>query len=106
MPKYLLEASYTAEGARGVRDKGGSSRRDAATHAVESLGGTVESFHFAFGDADAVVIVDMPDNVSIAAAAVTINASGAVTLRTTVLMTPEEMDQATEKSVEYTPPGA
>jgi uncharacterized protein with GYD domain len=73
---------------------------------IESLGGTVESFHFAFGDDDAYVIVDMPDNVSVAAVAMTINASGAVTAKTTVLLTPEEVDQAAQKSVDYTPPGS
>jgi uncharacterized protein with GYD domain len=106
MPKYLVQASYTAEGLKGVLAKGGSSRPEAIRPMIESLGGTVESFHFAFGDDDAYVIVDMPDNVSVAAVAMTINASGAVTAKTTVLLTPEEVDQAAQKSVDYTPPGS
>jgi uncharacterized protein with GYD domain len=89
----------------GILEKGGSSRRDAVKPMVEALGGSVEGFYFAFGDADAFVILDMPDNVSVAAVAMTVNASGAVSAKTTVLLTPEEVDQATQKSVDYTPPG-
>jgi uncharacterized protein with GYD domain len=106
MPKYLLEASYTLEGVKGVQKEGGSSRQDAAKTAIEGLGGTVEAFYFAFGDADAYVIVDMPDNVSAAAAAVAVNAGGGVAVKTTVLLTPDELDQATQKTVDYRPPGA
>lgn len=73
---------------------------------AEALGGSVEGFYFAFGDADAYVILDMPDNVSVAAVAMTVNASGAVSAKTTVLLTPEEVDQATQKSVDYAPPGS
>jgi uncharacterized protein with GYD domain len=106
MPKYLVQASYTADGLKGVLEKGGSSRREAVRPMVEALGGSVESFHFAFGDADAYVILDMPDNVSTAAVAMTVNASGAVSAKTTVLLTPEEVDAASQKSVDYTPPGS
>jgi uncharacterized protein with GYD domain len=105
MPKYLIEASYTADALKGILDKGGSSRPDAVRPMVEGLGGTVESFYFAFGDADAYVILDMPDDVSAAAVAMTVNASGAVRAKTTVLLTPAEVDQAAEKSVDYSPPG-
>ena len=105
MPKYLIQASYTADGLKGILDKGGSSRPDAIRPMVEALGGTLEGFYFAFGDADAYVIIDMPDNVSTAAVAMTVNASGAVSAKTTILLTPAEVDQAAEKSVDYTPPG-
>src|SRR5216110_263121 len=105
MPKYLIEASYTTEGAKGLLKDGGTKRRQAAEQAIKSAGGKLEAFYFAFGDRDALVIVDAPDHATIAAASVAINASGAVTAKTTVLMTPEEMDQATKKSVSYTPPG-
>ncbi|MGH2850204.1 MAG: GYD domain-containing protein, partial [Solirubrobacteraceae bacterium] len=62
MPKYLVRASYTVEGVKGLRSAGGTSRRDAVAKLAESLGGTLESFHFAFGETDAFVILDMPDN--------------------------------------------
>jgi uncharacterized protein with GYD domain len=105
MPKYLINARYTAEGAKGVLKGGGSARRSAAQEAIESVDGRMEAFYFAFGEDDAVVIVDAPDNTSVAAAALAINATGAVQTRTTVLMTPEEVDQATKKTVRYRPPG-
>ena len=105
MPKYMIHVSYTAEGARGLQNDGGTKRRKAAQGLVESLGGKLEAFYFAFGDTDAVVIVDLPDVASAAAASVALAASGAVTGKTTVLFTPEEMDQATKKSANYTPPG-
>jgi uncharacterized protein with GYD domain len=73
---------------------------------AESVGGSLESFHFAFGDSDAYVIVDLPDNEAAAAVALTVNTSGAVTTKTVVLMTPEEVDAAAKRSVDYRPPGA
>src|SRR5918992_1054461 len=100
MPKYLFEASYTFEGVKGVQREGGSSRRDAVAKAVESVGGRLESFYFAFGDRDAYVIVDLPDNESAAAVALTVNAAGGATVRTVVLLTPEEVDAAAQRSVE------
>ena len=106
MPKYLVQASYTPDGLKGIMEKGGSSRPEAVKSVAEGLGGTLESFYFAFGESDAYVVLDMPDNVSVAAVAMTVNASGAVTIKTTVLLTPEEVDQAAQKSVDYTPPGA
>jgi len=105
MPKYLLQASYTADGAKGLVKDGGSKRRAAANTLIESLGGKVECFYFAFGKTDVVAIADFPDSVSAAAASLTLSASGAVTGQVTVLLTPEELDQATQKSGKYTPPG-
>jgi uncharacterized protein with GYD domain len=105
MPKYMLEVSYTLEGARGLLKDGGTKRRQAAQALAQSLGGTVESFYYAFGDADALVIVDLPDAASAAAASLALATSGAVTGKTIVLFTPEEMDAATKKSSSYTPPG-
>ena len=105
MPKYLICASYTAEGARGLLKDGGTKRRQAAEQALKSAGGKLEAFYFAFGDNDAYVIVDAPDHASVAAASVAINATGAVTTKTTVLLTPEEIDQATKKAVSYRAPG-
>jgi uncharacterized protein with GYD domain len=105
MPKYLVMASYTAEGVKGLLKDGGTKRRQAAQAAVESVGGRVEAFYFAFGDHDAVVIIDAPDNASVASASMAINASGTVQTKTTVLLTPEEIDQATRKTASYQPPG-
>ena len=106
MPKFLFEASYTLEGVRGIQGAGGSSRRDAVAMVAESVGGKLEGFYFAFGPSDAYVVVDLPDNESATAIALTVNASGAVAVKTVVLLTPEEVDAAAKRSVEYRPPGA
>ena len=106
MPKFMFEASYTQEGAKGVQSAGGSSRRDAVAQVAKSVGGKLESFHFAFGESDAYVIVDLPDNESAAAVALTVNAAGGAAVRTVVLLTPEEVDAAAKRSVDYRPPGA
>jgi uncharacterized protein with GYD domain len=106
MPKFLIEASYTLEGVKGVQSAGGSSRREAVAQVAESVGGRLEAFYFAFGDHDAYVIADLPDNESAAAVAVTVNAAGGATVKTVVLLTPEEVDAAAQRSVEYRPPGA
>jgi uncharacterized protein with GYD domain len=105
MAKYLLETNYTLEGIRGVKAKGGSARVAAAKELIEGLGGKVESFYFAFGGSDVFVIADMPDNVSAAAAALTVSAGGGVTTKTIALITPEEMDAAAKMQATYRPPG-
>ena len=105
MPKYLVQASYTREGVQGLLKEGGSSRRQAIEQLLKGMGATLEAFYYAFGDNDVVTIVDAPDNVTTAAVSLVINASGAVTTKTTVLLTPEEVDAATKKSVNYRPPG-
>jgi uncharacterized protein with GYD domain len=105
MPRYLIEASYTLEGVKGLTKEGGSKRREAASAAIQGLGGKVESFYFAFGDPDAIVIADLPDNASAAAASLAINASGAVNVKTRVLLTTEEIDSAVKKTVNYRAPG-
>lgn len=106
MPKFLIEANYVGEGVKGLLKDGGTSRRAAVEKLLASVGGKVESFYYAFGDTDAYVTVDVPDNITAAAVALTVAASGAVNLKTTVLMTPEEIDQATKKSPAYRAPGA
>lgn len=105
MAKYLLQASYTAEGAKGLLKDGGTKRRAAAKTLIESLGGKIDCLYFAFGKTDVVAIVDMPDSASAAAASLAIGASGGLTGKLTVLLTPEELDQAAKKSAKYTPPG-
>jgi uncharacterized protein with GYD domain len=106
MAKYLVEASYTREGVAGVQAKGGSSRRDAVAEMVANLGGQLESFYFGFGDRDAYVVVDLPDIEAAAAVALAVNASGGATTRTIVLLTPEQVDEAAKRSVDYRPPGS
>lgn len=106
MPKFLIEASLTAQGVKGLQSEGGSARREAVANAVESVGGQLESFHFGFGDHDVFLIADFPDNESATAMALAVNSSGAVTTRTVVLLTPEEVDRAARRSVEYRAPGA
>jgi uncharacterized protein with GYD domain len=106
MARYLIQASYTREGIQGVAREGGSSRRDAISKMIADLGGSLEAFYFAFGEDDAVVIADLPDNVTAAAVGMTVGASGGATTRTTVLLTPEEIDAASGKTVGYRAPGA
>ncbi len=106
MAKYLVSGSYNSEGAKGLLKEGGSGRRGMLEEMVASVGGSVEAFYFAFGEADVYMIVDVPDAASVAALSMTANASGAVTARTVALLTPEEIDEATRKSVPYRPPGA
>jgi uncharacterized protein with GYD domain len=105
MPKYLWKASYTASGVRGVAGEGGSARRDAVAKAIQSVGGTQEAFYFAFGDADVYVIADLPDNGAATTLALAINGSGAVTVETIPLLTPEEVDAAAKRKVEFRPAG-
>jgi uncharacterized protein with GYD domain len=105
MPKYLIQASYAAQGAQGILKEGGSSRRDTIGKLIQGLGGSMESFYFAFGEADVYVVVDLPDNSSAAAVALAVNSSAATNLKTVVLLTPEEVDEASKKTVGYRPPG-
>ena len=105
MPKHLYMVSYTAEGAKGVLKAGGSKRRAAAEQAAKAVGGKIESFYFAFGDTDAFVVAEAPDHASSAAVSLAVAASGGAHIKTVVLMTPEEMDQAAKKTVGYRAPG-
>ena len=105
MPKYLIEASYSAEGLQGlIRDKA-TGRGAAVKKAVESLGGKTESTYFAFGGTDVFVIIDLPDNVSAAALAIAVASTGLVRSKTTPLLTVEEVDQAIARTVQYQAPG-
>jgi uncharacterized protein with GYD domain len=105
MAKYLIQASYTAEGLKGLMKDKASGREAAVRKAAEAAGGSVEAFYYSFGKHDAVVIVDVPDNVTAAAFALTAAASGLVRIQTTPLLTVQEVDQALAKKVAYNPPG-
>jgi uncharacterized protein with GYD domain len=104
MPKYLLEVNYTLEGTKGLVAQGGTARKAAATAAAESVGGSVDAFYFAFGGTDVFVVADLPDNSAAAALALAVTASGGASAKTVVLLTPEEIDAATNATVSYTPP--
>jgi uncharacterized protein with GYD domain len=106
MPKYLISANYTAEGMDGVRAAGAKSRVDAVSTMLEAMGGRLESMHFAFGDTDVFAIAEVPDDEAAAAVAIAINSSGAVSMRTTKLLTVEQIDDALRRSVHYQPPGS
>ena len=106
MPKYLWQASYTTAGVQGLRQSGGIARRAAVKELIEKAGGKLEAFYFAFGKADAIVIAELPDQATAVGVSLAVNATGAVGLKTTVLVTPEELDSAAKKSVDYRPPGS
>ncbi|GHB54246.1 hypothetical protein GCM10010377_51580 [Streptomyces viridiviolaceus] len=106
MPKYLVQASYTAEGAKGLLGEGGSGRKEAVQRVVGSCGGTLESMYFAYGDDDLYIVVDFPDHLSMAAIAMTVRASGALRSRAIPLLTVEEVDEAVKRTVDFRPPGS
>jgi uncharacterized protein with GYD domain len=106
MPKFLITASYTPEGAKGLLKEGGSSRRAAVQKLLDSVGGKLEAFYFALGHEDAFLIVDVPDNAAVVAVSLAVNASGAVRISTTPLIAPDDLDAASKKAIGYRPPGA
>ncbi len=105
MPKYLYQGSYTVDGVKGLLSDGGTKRRQVIEDLITGMGGTLEAFYYAFGENDFYLILDMPDSASGAALALAVAASGAVSGNITVLITPEEIDEATRKTVSYRPPG-
>jgi uncharacterized protein with GYD domain len=105
MPKFLLRGRLNTDGVKGVLKEGGSGRREAIEKAIVSAGGTMECFYYTFGDEDSFVICDMPDNSSAAAIALHASSSGTMSVSTTVLLTPEEIDAARGLQVDFRPPG-
>jgi len=105
MPKYLVHATYTAEGAKGILKSGGTARRKAVEELLASLNGKLEAFYFTFGDDDAILIIDLPDQIAASAIGLAVSASGAIRTRSTVLIPPEEVDQAVKREVHFHPPG-
>ena len=104
MPKYLMSASYTAQGAQGLLKEGGSKRKAAAEAVARSVGGSIDAFYFAFGKQDVFILADLPDNSAAAALSLAVSSSGAVSIRTTTLLTPEELDAASTRRPAYQPP--
>lgn len=105
MAKFLLKASYNADGVKGLIKEGGSKRREAVTKLVEGLGGKVEAFYYAYGPDDAFIIAELPDAATGIALSLAVNATGAVRLSTTPLLTPEDIDAASKKKLRYRAPG-
>jgi uncharacterized protein with GYD domain len=103
--KYMIAGNYTSPGVKGVMSDGGSGRRDAVAKLAESLGGSLDTFYFAFGKDDFYVTVDLPGNEAAVAVAMAVNAAGATDTRTIVLLTPEEVDSAAKLSPTYRAPG-
>jgi uncharacterized protein with GYD domain len=106
MAKYLITANYTAQGMDGVRAGGAKARVDAVSGMLEAMGGRLESFYFAFGDTDVFATAEVPDDESAAAVAIAINSTGAVSVRTTKLLTVEQVDDALGRTVNYRAPGS
>ncbi|MEU6544677.1 GYD domain-containing protein [Streptomyces sp. NPDC046859] len=106
MPKFLIQATYTAEGTQGLLREGASGRRAAVEQVVSGLGGTVEAVYFAFGEHDIVLIVDFPDPVAMAAVSLAVKASGALHTRATPLLGLDEVDEAVRRQVSFRAPGA
>ncbi|MFI7345118.1 GYD domain-containing protein [Streptomyces sp. NPDC049936] len=106
MPKYLIQATYTPEGTKGLLKEGARGRRAAVEQVVTGLGGRVEAMYFAFGESDVVIIVDFPDPISMAAVSLTVKASGALHTRATPLLTLDEIDEAARRQVAFRAPGA
>ena len=105
MAKFMVQFAYTESGLQGVMKEGGNKRREATEQLVKSMGGKLLAYYFAFGKYDGLAIIDGLDNIDAAAAAMIVNASGAVKTHTTVLLTPDEVDKAVRKSGNYRPPG-
>ena len=105
MASFMVQFSYTEQGMQGLLKEGGGKRREATEKLIKSLGGKMVAYYFAFGDYDGFVIVEGVDNVEATAAALIVGASGAVKTKTTVLLTPDEVDKAVKKSGNYRAPG-
>ena len=104
MPKYLVQGSYTEQGLQGLLKEGGSERRAMVQKLASEMGGKLEAFYFTFGSDDFVIILDLPSNIDMAATAIVAQASGMVKSRVTVLMAPEDVDQAVQRKVDFRPP--
>ena len=106
MAKYLVQANYTSDGAKGLQRDGGSGRKKAVDAAVKSVGGKLDAMYFCIGKYDVMLIVDAPDAASAVAVGIAASAGGGAHTTTTPLLTVEEMDEACRKTVKYRAPGA
>ena len=106
MAKYLITASYSAEGLKGLQKDKATGRRNAVRQACESVGGKLDAFYFAFGEDDVVSIVDLPDNVAASALSLAASATGLIRTRTTALLTVEEVDKSLATAIKFRGAGA
>lgn len=104
MAKYMFRAALSLEGLKGTVNEGGTARRKNFEKVLDSVGGSLEAFYYAFGEDDLIIIADLPDNVAAAALATTVSTSGVGGVKTTVLLTPKEVDEASKSKIKYTPP--
>lgn len=105
MPRYMFRVNYTLEGLQGLMKEGGTGRRKAAETLISSLGGHLVSLDYAFGEDDVYVLCELPDDEAAAAASLRITASGAVKVQTIKLLSPEQIDSAIDRELEYRKPG-
>lgn len=105
MPKYLFEATYVGQGIQGLMEEGGTRRREALRESLRSVGGSLESFYYAFGYYDVLGVFEVPDDASAAALSLLINSSGQVNVRLKPLLTVEDLDEAARRTPSYRAPG-
>jgi uncharacterized protein with GYD domain len=105
MPKYLMQVNYVGDGLKGLLKDGGSKRRAVVEKLFKSLGASLEAYYYAFGDTDLYIIADFPNHAAVTACVLTVTATGTVTVKTTVLLTPEEVDAAGKLKPTYSAPG-
>jgi uncharacterized protein with GYD domain len=106
MPKYLFQVNYVGDGVKGLLKDGGSKRRAVVEKLFKSLGGSLDAYYFAFGDTDLYIIADFPNHAAVTACVLTVTATETVTVKTTVLLAPEEVDAAGKLTPTFSPPGA
>ena len=105
MPKYLVKASYSSEGTRGLLKDGGTGRMEAIEALLESIGGSLESFYYAFGEDDLIWICDLPGDADVIAMSLAVNAGGGARVSITPLVALEDIDEGVRKAVSYRAPG-
>ena len=105
MPKYMLRAQFTPEGVEGLVKEGVVNRVQQVRDQIQAHGGTVEAHYFAYGEDDVYIIYDMPDAASVIAASLAARTRGWVRSSLTVLITPQEMDEAVRRMSDIPSPG-
>jgi uncharacterized protein with GYD domain len=105
MKKYFIKGTYSTNGTKGLLQEGGSGRKMAIEKMLAGMGGKLESFYYAFGEDDVLLIVELPDDIAAAAVGLRVSAAGLVRISMTVLLTPADIDAASKISVSYRAPG-
>jgi uncharacterized protein with GYD domain len=106
MPNYMFRASYSQAGLQGVMKEGAAARTEVVQKLCQSLGGRLVTNYWAFGSDDFIAIVELPDDIAAASAAMTVGASGVGSVTTTVLLTAAQVDEARGRRATYRAPGA